>query len=70
MSVSVYLVIDPLDDAVVRHAVIPVIEHRNDDVFMDCNADQMAGLNAVFESMSRSSGEGSTSPRRMVMSSV
>ncbi len=38
MSVSIYLIINPLDNAVICHAVIPVIEHRDDDVLMHLNA--------------------------------
>jgi len=35
---STYLVIESLDNAVIRKRVIPVIVHRNNDVLMDCDA--------------------------------
>ena len=43
--VSVDFVRNSLDDSVIGEAVIPVIEHRNDQMFMDDNAHDFACVN-------------------------
>jgi len=45
LSVSGYRVVDPLDDAVVREAVIAVIAHGNDEMLVHLDADDVARLN-------------------------
>jgi len=39
-----YLPVHPLDDALVRHAVVAVVQHGNDDVLVDADVEHIAGL--------------------------
>lgn len=43
--VSDYLGIELFDDSGIGETVIPVIEHRNDQMFMDNDAHDFAGVN-------------------------
>jgi hypothetical protein len=45
LPVSAYSVVNPLDDAVVREAEIPVIAHGNDEMLVHLYADDVGRLN-------------------------
>jgi len=39
-----HLPVNPLDDALVRHAVVAVVQHGKDDVLVDPDVEHRAGL--------------------------